>query len=46
MNGRYKPGDNVLHNWVITKLIGEGGFGRIYEAEREELEALIYDHGL
>ena len=36
MDGKYNPGDIVLSNWTLTRLIGEGGFGRVYEAERED----------
>ena len=36
MNGQYNTGDIVLHNWKLVRLIGEGSFGRVYEAEREE----------
>ena len=31
---RYKPGDKVLGNWTLTRLIGEGSYGYVYEAER------------
>ena len=36
MNGQYNIGDVVLGTWKLTQLIGEGGFGRVYEAERED----------
>ena len=36
MNGRYEPGEVVLGNWKLTRLIGEGSFGRVFEAERED----------
>ena len=36
MNGQYSIGDILLHNWKLTRLIGEGSFGRVYEAERED----------
>jgi len=36
MNGQYNIGDVVLGNWTLTQLIGEGSFGRVYEAERED----------
>ena len=34
VNGQYKPGDIVLLNWTLKRLIGEGSFGRVFEAER------------
>ena len=36
MNGQYKIGDIVLGNWTLTRMIGEGAFGSVYEAERED----------
>ena len=36
MNGRYKAGDKVFGNWTLVKLIGEGSFGQVFEAERED----------
>ena len=36
MNGQYKPGDVVLGNWTLKQLIGEGSFGRVFSAERED----------
>jgi len=36
MNGQYQPGDIVFGNWEITRLIGEGSYGRVFEAERED----------
>ena len=36
MNGQYNIGDVVLHNWTLTRLIGQGSFGRVFEAERED----------
>jgi len=36
MNGQYNPGDVLLGNWTLTRQIGEGSFGRVFEAERED----------
>ena len=36
MNRQYMPGDIVLGKWTLTRLIGEGSFGRVYEAERQD----------
>ena len=36
MNVQYNIGDIVLGTWKLTQLIGEGSFGRVYEAERED----------
>ena len=36
MNGQYNIGDILLENWTLTKQIGEGAFGRVYEAERDD----------
>ena len=36
MNGHYQPGDIVLGKWTLTRLIGEGSFGKVYEAERQD----------
>jgi len=36
MNGQYRTGDVVLGNWTLVQLIGEGSFGRVFEAERED----------
>ena len=40
MNHQYKPGDIVLGNWKLTQLIGEGSFGRVFEARREDFGAV------
>ncbi|WP_297233442.1 serine/threonine-protein kinase [uncultured Flavonifractor sp.] len=36
MNGFYKPGDIVLGKWMLTRFIGEGSFGKVFEAKRED----------
>ncbi len=36
MNGQYRPGDVVLGKWKLTRLIGEGSFGKVFAAERED----------
>lgn len=36
MNGSYSPGDTVLGNWKLQRLIGAGSYGKVYEAQREE----------
>lgn len=36
MNRQFAPGDVVLGSWKLTKLIGEGSFGKVYLAERED----------
>lgn len=32
----YKIGDTVFHDWVITRKIGEGATGRVYEIEKKD----------
>lgn len=36
MNGIYKPGDVVLGNWVLERTIGEGSFGKVFEAVQQD----------
>lgn len=36
MNGHYSPGDVVLGSWTLVRLIGEGSYGKVFEAERED----------
>ena len=36
MNGQYSPGEIVLGNWMLESLIGEGSYGRVYKAKRED----------
>ena len=35
MDGQYRPGDVVLNNWTLIRLVGEGSHGRVFEAQRE-----------
>ena len=34
MNGKYRLGETVLGDWILTRIIGEGSYGRVFEAER------------
>ena len=36
MNGEYRTGDIVLGNWELVRLIGQGAYGKVYEAHRED----------
>ena len=36
MNGEYRIGDVVLGSWTLVKLLGEGAYGKVYEAHRED----------
>ena len=36
MNGHYEIGDVVLNNWKLVRLIGEGSYGKVFEAQRED----------
>ena len=40
MNGQYRLyniGDVVLHNWILTELLGEGSYGEVYKAVRKDI---------
>lgn len=37
MADRYQVGDIIFGNWKLTRLIGEGGYGHVFEAERSDL---------
>ncbi len=37
MNGQYNVGDVVLGKWTLVRLIGEGSYGKVYEAHRTDL---------
>lgn len=41
MNSAYHPGDIVLGNWKLKRLIGEGSFGKVFEAERKEFDVVF-----
>ena len=36
MSGQYNIGDIVLGNWKLTSILGEGSYGRVFEAVRED----------
>lgn len=36
MNGQFKAGDVVLGNWTLVQKIGEGSFGKVFEAHRQD----------
>lgn len=36
MNGNYFTGETVLGKWQLGRLIGEGSFGKVYEATRND----------
>ena len=36
MNGQFSSGDTVLGNYKLVRLIGEGGYGRVFEARRDD----------
>ena len=36
MDGQYRPGDIVLGNWILKDMLGEGSFGKVFKAERED----------
>ena len=38
MNGQYNIGDVVFNNWTLARHIGEGSYGHVFEAGREDFE--------
>lgn len=40
MNGNYQLGDRVLGNWKLVRTLGQGSYGTVYEAEREDFGAV------
>ena len=32
----YAIGDTVFGSWRLTRLLGEGSYGRVYQAERDD----------
>lgn len=34
MNGKYTIGDVVFGNWTLTRQLGEGAYGKVFEAQR------------
>ena len=40
MNGEYRIGDIVLGNWELVNLLGQGSYGKVYAAHREDFGTL------
>lgn len=40
MNGHYEIGEVVLNDWKLVRLLGEGSYGKVYEANREDYGAV------
>ena len=36
MQNNYQPGDIVLNNWTLVRLLGQGSYGTVFEAHRED----------
>lgn len=41
MNGNYRVGDTVLGEWKLSKLLGQGSYGKVFEGEREDF-GIVY----
>lgn len=39
MSGNYNTGDIVLNDWKLLRLLGEGSYGKVFEAERQDFGA-------
>ena len=37
MNGHYEIGEIVLNDWELVRELGQGSYGKVYEAHRKEL---------
>ena len=42
MNGQYRVGDVVLDHWRLERQIGEGSYGRVFEAVRTDYDGYEY----
>ena len=36
MQNNYQPGDTVLNNWTLIRQLGQGSYGTVFEAHRED----------
>ena len=36
MQNHYQPGDIVLNNWTLVRQLGQGSYGTVFEARRED----------
>lgn len=36
MNGIYNTGDVVLEEWTLTKMLGQGSYGKVFEGQRTD----------
>ena len=42
MNGKNDAGDVVLGKWTLVQLIGEGSYGKVSEAHREDFGTICF----